>query len=399
VLQDTEIVFHHMERSKIHFRISISSIVGASVPEQGEVSQLPSFFYLRIETFGRVTYLMFSTKEDRDSWVTTVSGLPKELRRTSRSFTNHLFEVDDPMEEFLHKSTMWDCQKRRILNCRKFSFQTKRSMTSQETLGLAERALSRVMALQPKGPDDSDLCEFLDCASALKDADAYVLNEEERLAFFLNVYHIFIMHAYIVLSPPDSSLKWINYFNTITYQVSDDIFSLAELEHNVIRAEMSNPSQFLSRFVLPKSHYLFASSKPDFRINFALNPGSLSMPSSRVPLYTPERLNEQLDIVTRDFVAPTVIIKLKGSKDVSITLPRVCQWFEKDFGDGQSASDVLVTIEPYLSQDKKDALQVIWNSKKKCYDIGVFSLKYSPYNYECRFLTLEKDVGGGEAET
>ncbi|KAG7360558.1 DUF547 domain containing protein [Nitzschia inconspicua] len=391
VLQDEEIVFHHMERSKIHYRISISSIINVSIPEGDDAPQLPSFFYLQIETFGRVTYLMFSSKESRDSWMTTVNGLPKATHRTSRSFTNHLFEVDDPMEEFLHKSTMWDCQKRRILNCRKLSFRTKCAISPKETLGLAEEALAKVMALQPKGPDDSDLCDFLDCVAALKVADAYSLNEQERLAFFLNVYHVFIMHAYIVLSPPDSSLKWINYFNTIAFQVSDDIFSLAELEHNVIRAEMSNPSQFLSRFVLPKSYYLFALTKADFRINFALNPGSLSMPTSRVPLYKPERLNEQLDIVTRDFVALTVSIKQKGTKDVNITLPRVCQWFEKDFGSGQSASDVLVTLLPFLSQEKKDALQTIWNSKKNSYDIGVFSLKYLPYNYECRFLTFEKE--------
>lgn len=396
VLQNEDIVFHHLERSKIRFRISISSIVGVSIPQGEDAPHLPSFFYLQIETFGRVTCLMFTTKENRDSWMSTVSVLPTAVRRTSRSFTNHLFEVDDPMEEFLHKSSMWDCQKRRILNCRKLSFQTKRIATPQETLALAERALRKVMALQPKGPDDSDLCDFLDCAAALKDADAYILNEDERLAFFLNVYHIFIMHAFIVLSPPDSSLKWITYFNTVAFQVSDDIFSLAELEHNIIRADMSHPSQFLSRFVLPKSLYLFALTRPDFRINFALNPGSLSMPSSRVPLYRPDRLNDQLEAVTRYFVGQTVSIRLKGSKDVSVVLPRVFQWFEKDFGEGLSASDVLVTILPYLSQEKKDALQYIWNAKKKSYDTGVFGPKYLPYNYECRFLTLEEDIDDDE---
>jgi hypothetical protein len=392
VLQDTEVVFHHMERSKIHFRISLSSIVGVAVSEDDDAPRLPSFSFLQVQTFGRVTYLMFSMQEDRDKWMNALRSFPKTSRRLSRSFTNHLFEVDDPMEEFLHKSTMWDCQKRRILNCRKFSFQTKRTKTSQETLQLAEIAFTKVMALQPKGPDDSDLCDFLDCAAALKDADAYTLNEEERLAFFLNVYHIFIMHAYIVLSPPDSSLNWINYFNTIAFQVSDDIFSLAELEHNIIRAEMSNPSQFLSRFVLPKSHYAFALTHPDFRINFALNPGSLSMPSSCVPLYKPEQLDHQLNAVIRDFLDRTVTITRKGSRDVGITLPRVCQWFEKDFGAGQSASDVLVTVQPFLSQDNQEALKAIWNAKKKGYDIGVFALKYLPYNYECRFLTLEKEV-------
>jgi hypothetical protein len=284
---------------------------------------------------------------------------------------------------------MWDCQKRRILNCRKFSFQTRKSTTPQETLDLAERALSKVMALQPKGPDDADLRDFLDCAACLKDADAHTLNEEQRLAFFLNVYHIFIMHAYIVLSPPNSSLEWVSYFTTIAYQCSDDIFSLAELEHNIIRAEMSYPSQFLSRFILPKSHYLFALTRGDFRINFALNPGSLSMPSSSVPLYNAETIDRQLDNVTRGFIEEAVSVKVKGSKDVNIVLPRLFQWFGEDFGSNGTANDALVKIEPYLTEEQRNSLRLIWNGKKKCYDIGIFSLKYLNYNYECRFLTLE----------
>jgi hypothetical protein len=262
-------------------------------------------------------------------------------------------------------------------------------MNQQETLALAERALTKVMALQPKGPDDSDLRDFLDCAASLKDADAHSLDEQQRLAFFLNVYHVVIMHAYIVLSPPGSSLEWMSYFTTIAYQCSDDIFSLAELEHNIIRAEMSYPSQFLSRFLLPKSHYLFALTHGDFRINFALNPGSLSMPSSSVPLYKPDTVNEQLDNVTRSYVEAAISVNKRGSRDVTIALPRVCQWFCDDFGSNGSASDVLVTIERYLDEEKRRDLSLIWNQKKKCYDIGIFNLKYLPYNYECRFLTLE----------
>jgi hypothetical protein len=389
VLQNDEIVFHHMERSKIHLHISLSSIVRVSTPEDDVLLPLPNFSYLQIETFGRVTYLMFHSEEERDSWLETLQGRLTEQLSSSRSFTNHLINVDDPMNELLHKSTMWDCQKRRILNCRKFSFQTRKSTTPQETLDLAERALSKVMALQPKGPDDADLRDFLDCAACLKDADAHTLNEEQRLAFFLNVYHIFIMHAYIVLSPPNSSLEWVSYFTTIAYQCSDDIFSLAELEHNIIRAEMSYPSQFLSRFILPKSHYLFALTRGDFRINFALNPGSLSMPSSSVPLYNAETIDRQLDNVTRGFIEEAVSVKVKGSKDVNIVLPRLFQWFGEDFGSNGTANDALVKIEPYLTEEQRNSLRLIWNGKKKCYDIGIFSLKYLNYNYECRFLTLE----------
>jgi hypothetical protein len=382
-----ELLFHHVGGSKIHFRITLSSVINVSPLANGsDLVPLPSYFYLQIETFVRVTILMFSSQEERDSWVETLETIRRD--RSTRLYASELLQFEIPTDEFLSKSTMWNCQKRKLLNFRRYSFRTPRSKPPEETLQLAERALAKVLTLKPKGANDSDLREFLDCAAALKEADAHSLNEEEKCAFFLNIYHIMIMHSYIILGPPASGSEWISYFNNIAYQCSDDIFSLAELEHNIIRAKMSFPSNFLSRFVLPKSQYHFALARPDFRLNFALNSGSLSMPTSVVPVYRAALLNEQLNSITKDFVGYTVYVRPnKGKNDVQVSLPRLCQWFAEDFGPNASASDVVVAIEPYLSNEKRDDLYLIWNSKKKIYDIGIFGVKYLPFNYECRFLT------------
>ena len=116
------------------------------------------------------------------------------------------------------------------------------------------------------------------------------------------------------------------------------------------------------------------------------------MPTSAVPLYKIDTLNEQLNTITRQFVGYTVLVKQKGSKDdIQITLPRICQWFAEDFGPNASASDVMFAIEPFLSDEKREALRLIWNPKKNSYDIGIFGLKYLPFNYECRFLTAPKN--------
>jgi len=386
-----ELLFHHAEGSKIHLRIPLSSLIGVStLTNDADLLPLPTYYYLQIETFVHVTYLMFRSKEERDSWLDALDKMLQDHRST-RSFDTELFTYEDPVHEFLTKSSMWNCQKRKILNCRRNSFRTPRSNTPKETLQLAERALSKVLSLKPKGANDSDLREFLDDAAALKQADAHSLSEEEKCAFFLNVYHTMIMHSYIILGPPVSGTEWVSYFNNIAYQCSDDIFSLAELEHNIIRAKMSFPSNFLSRFVLPKSQYHFALVRPDFRLNFALNPGSLSVPMSVVPIYKAETLNQQLNTTTKEYVGYTVFVRLKGKTDVQITLPRVCQWFAEDFGPNASASDVVFAIEPFLNDEKRDALRLIWNPKKKSYDIGIFSLKYLPFNYECRFLTASSE--------
>lgn len=386
-----DVLFYRLDKNKPYFRIGLGSIVKCEPLPQKNWPLLSGYQFLSIESFGRTTCIMLNSEKVMDVWIKAVlEHRPNRelLAESTNSFSNHLIEVDEPSSEFLRRSSMWDCSKRKLLNGRQFSFRTPAQTDPESTLLLAEVALRKATALQIKGPNDADLIDFLDSASALKEADAHSLNGDERTAFFLNVYHVIIMHAFIVLGPPDSSLKWPAYFNTISYQCADEVFSLSELEHNIIRAEMSFPSQFLSRFVLPKSHYQFALSKKDIRLNFALNCGSLSVPTSAVPVYSPDKLQAQLDKTTCDFLEGAASIKPKGSRDASIVLPRVCQWFADDFGDG-SGSDILKAINPFLSSDKRSYLQRLWNDKKQAYDLGLFNLKYAAYSFECRLLTLE----------
>lgn len=394
VISESAIEFYGLDKAKPHFRISLSSVVKATPLPEDDRPLLPGYHFLSIQTFGRSTCLMVPSEDDLKSWLDAIGHhRPSQgsFAQAMNSFTNHLIDVDEPTAEFLQRSSMWECHKRQLLNCRKFSFRFPHETSPQTTLALAEAALRKVTSLEPKGSNDSDLIAFLDCAAALKEADPHSLNETERFAFFLNIYHIMIMHSYLVLGPPDSSLKWPSYFNNVSYQCGDDIFSLAELEHNIIRAEMSYPSQFLSRFVVPKSQYRFALTKPDLRINFALNCGSLSIPTNSVPIYTPTKLEEQLDNVTRAFLGGTVSVKPKGARDATITLPRVCQWFADDFGDG-STSDILKAVEPFLDADQQKCLSRLWNERKQSYDLGIFSVKYHAYIFECRFLVLESDT-------
>jgi hypothetical protein len=99
-------------------------------------------------------------------------------------------------------------------------------------------------------------------------------------------------------------------------------------------------------------------------------------------------VHQQLDSVVKEIVNYTVSFSQKGSRDILVSLPRVCLWFGDDFGDG-SASDVLQVLRPYLNEEKRKTLQGLWKERKECYDIGIWNVKYLPYNFECRFLTLD----------
>lgn len=274
---------------------------------------------------------------------------------------------------------MWNCKQRRILNSGRYSF---RANYHSSPLQLAENALR--LALEPSLEDDLEKRRlFLSSAAMLKDATPGILSESERLAFYLNVYHIMIMHAFLVLGPPGSSLKWISYFNNIAYQVGDDIFSLTELEHCIIRGNMAYPTQFVSRFILPKSRFKYALVRSDYRINFALNAGSMSNPQT-IFVYKPDTLEEQLDMASCLYLADTTVVK-KGVWELAIQLPRVCQWFSEDFG---SHSDLLSKIHMFLKEEEREKLSRRWSQETRTFDTGGISIKYKNYSFQCRPLKL-----------
>ena len=353
---------------------------------------------LTVSTLASTIYLMFASDSDLKSWCRMIE--PTLSQQKSDGVNNKIVDtIGTAAEDLLHKSSLWNCKNRRILNCGSFFFRTVvPTIESYNPLTMAEQALRQATEIATSGLDqctENQLQEFMKCAAMLKQAHVSGLDEASRLAFFLNVYHTMISHAYLVLGPPDSSLKWINYFNNIAYQVGDDIFSLTELEHSIIRASMSYPTQFLSRFIIPKSAYpSLALTISDCRVNFALNCGSLSNPS-KIILYQPQHLSQQLDEASRIYLLNGVTYRRTGSGDLELKLPRICQWFADDFG--RNRSDLLSAIEPYLSLDVQRQLNGCRlatpaggkpPSGMNRFDMSSIIIRYHSYNFECRPLSI-----------
>jgi len=401
-LTDRYITFYQPPKYKQpSHRIIRSNVVKVRKLSKVEGPQFPQHYFMAVETIGRTAYLMFASEDELNSWMEALSEQwPPQLAKLSLGDNESaqsqkkglskgispqtLFLVDDPTEEFLHKSSIWSCKQRRILNCRQFSFNYLSSVQIDPSILIAD-ALCR--ALDPELGEESEVDKlqlFLNTVSALKDVNVNQLPEKERLAFFLNLYHVMIMHAFLVVGLPSTAFQWKSYFNMISYQCSDDIFSLAELEHCIIRGSMEHPTVFASKLVIPKSQYNFVSPQADYRINFALNCGSLSTPGC-VPIYNGNSLEKQLDDSTTAYLEQAIKVKKKSNNSLVVYLPRVCLWYADDFGNG-SAKDVLrlIQFEKYLN----DQEQKVMSSSIKGDGITV---KYLPFNFQCRNLYLVEE--------
>jgi hypothetical protein len=381
------ISFYHPDKRSSHFRVSASSFTNVSKLPPAECPAIPNHYFLAVSTLGRTVYLMFSESDRRDEWVDAIRDVVTLAETDGNSVSRMLSEVDNPAEEFLHKSSMWSCRNRRLLNCASFSLCCGGCVGQSDPLELVETALRQALQLSVESMQgSSQRRKFLVSAAMLKDANVQSLSEDKKVVFFLNLYHVLILHAYLVLGPPDSSLKWISYFNNVAYQVADDIFSLSELEHCIIRAPMTSPTQFLSRFVIPKSSYSFALTRPDYRYNFAMNCGAMSNPET-IQIYSADRLHDQLDTATRLYLLSSVVVQ-KRTRGLVVQLPRICQWFRADFGASDEA--LLKRIHAHLPLAEREALADYWLPMEGRFDTKSVAIRFLPYQFECRPLRLHQ---------
>ena len=138
--------------------------------------------------------------------------------------------------------------------------------------------------------------EFLDGVSLLQaiDLTKYCYNKDDMVALLLNLYHLMIFHGFLIYGNPTSVFHW-KFFSVCSYEAFGDIFSLAELEHCIIRFGMARPSiNIVAQSYIPQSRYAFSLDVKDFRLLWAVNCGSESM-FGAIPIYKAKLLNAQLE--------------------------------------------------------------------------------------------------------
>lgn len=406
------ISFQHPESRKRHFEIKMDCVVGIRNLQQEEAPVIyNNYHFLAIETLGQTSYLMLASETDRSRCADAISKACARIKSKNEA-RNKAYQnlcLNSSRSELARKSTIWNCGDRLIMNHRQMAFKTPKPGEEFDAMYVVEATLRKAFE-DGIEQDDVKLQEFLDNASRLKLVNANSLREEHRLAFFLNLYHVMVMHATLILGVTDSQPTLVKNFGCLSYQCSDDIFTISELEHCILRANMArldpvvsstNPkappainSRLLRQtspfktipplsfsFPTPRSNFCFALQKPDFRLNFAINFGSPSTPAE-VPFYSVETVWEQLEEAARLYLQNNVAIKQRKKEYVCV-LPRLCQWYEADFGSTNYA--VLKTLEPYLNQQERKILR---SPDFLSYPISV---KYLPFRFDCTKLDLKEE--------
>ncbi len=221
-----------------------------------------------------------------------------------------------------------------------------------------ERGRVDYRGLQASG----ELTPYVETLAAI---DPENLSEDERLAYWINVYNANTLKLIVDNYPTKSITKLVPFaplglkifvpknstgvdnspFDQTFIRAGGRELSLNDVEHGIIRKEFSEP-----------------------RIHFALVCAAVSCPPLRREAYTGPQLDAQLDHQARAFLMDTSknqIPSAPGKARVS----KILDWYGGDFGD--DAQEVQQYLARYFDGEVKQTLEK-----------GGYDLSYLPYNWD-----------------
>jgi len=188
---------------------------------------------------------------------------------------------------------------------------------------------------------------YRDMAGELHSFDPESLTtREERLAFWINLYNSIVVHAVVELGVSSSVREVSDFFARASYRIGNDIFSLDEIEHGILRANARPPFRLFPPFGKSDPRRRFVLDRVDPRIHFALVCGSRSCAPIR--FYEASAIEEQLETAAWNFVNSSEVVILP--EENKILLSQIFQWYARDFG---GRNQVLLFVLSHLDGDDK----------------------------------------------
>ncbi len=139
-----------------------------------------------------------------------------------------------------------------------------------------------------------------------------------QMAYWINAYNALVLDEVTTNYPVGSvrNLKFgfgFLFFKRARFVAGGKLYSLDDIEHNTLRRRYADP-----------------------RVHFALNCASRSCPPLRRQPFLPEKLEEQLEQATREFIARQENVWMRG--DV-LFLSAIFDWYRDDFVRGAAAGN------------------------------------------------------------
>ncbi|KAL1833117.1 hypothetical protein ACET3Z_002768 [Daucus carota] len=182
------------------------------------------------------------------------------------------------------------------------------------------------------------LKRFRSLVSKLENVDPRKLKHEEKLAFWINVHNVLVMHVFLVHGIPQNNLKRNSLVVEAAYNVGGHTITVDMIQSSILGCQMPRPRQWFQSLLFRKSKFkhgelrkLYAVGCPQPLVKFALTSGSYSDPVVRV--YTPKRLMQELEMAKQEYLRTSCKIE-NGRK---IFIPKFVESYAKELGLSSAA--------------------------------------------------------------
>jgi Protein of unknown function, DUF547 len=172
------------------------------------------------------------------------------------------------------------------------------------------------------------------------------LSEQDRKAFFINIYNSLVIHALIAMGEPQWLGGRLQRYATASYTIGGQTYSLNDIENGILRGNRLGAAPFSSLPFTPDDPRTKLMLPVDPRIHFALNCGAASCPPIR--FYEGAKLDQQLDLAARAFLNRTPL-----NDSGVLQFSQILKWYAGDFGTNDKT--VLKWASQYVTTPEKQA--------------------------------------------
>ncbi|XP_074568768.1 uncharacterized protein LOC141825279 [Curcuma longa] len=218
----------------------------------------------------------------------------------------------------------------------------------------------------------------------LETVDLSKLENDEKLAFWINVHNAILMHAHIEYGIPEGNVKRTSLLIKTMCNIGGRSLNAAMIQSYILGCKTHYTGQWLRTLLYPRLKQKakdawqgYAIEQPEALLHFALCSGSHSDPAVRV--YTCNRLFEQLESAKEEYIRATVGIL----EEQKIILPKIIDSYAKD--TKLSSQRLVDLIQCYLPENLRMAMQRCLQSKSKKI------IEWMPHNFSFRYL-LSRDL-------
>ncbi|XP_013702850.2 uncharacterized protein LOC106406689 isoform X2 [Brassica napus] len=230
----------------------------------------------------------------------------------------------------------------------------------------------------------SSSCAFLirqlkGLLGSLSSVNLQKLNQQEKLAFWINIYNSCMMNGFLEHGIPESPELVVTLMRKASINVGGHFLNAITIEHFILR--LPYHSKYISPKSSKKKNEMAARSRFGLEfseplVTFALSCGSWSSPAVRV--YTTDKVEEELEAAKREYLEASV-----GISRTKMGIPKLMEWYSHDFAkDTESLLDwICLQLPTELGKDALNCLQQGMSQSPASTRIHII-----PYEFSFRYL-------------